>query len=81
MFLYPLQAPPTALPPHFCRTTGPNGKFASPSFSPDGGSLAWADRKGIWVGKLGSLAGDTCEVSRKLVLKGGSSPDWGPARP
>jgi hypothetical protein len=81
LFLYPLAAPPTALPPHFCRVTGPNGKFASPSFSPNGRSLAWADRKGVWVGKLGSLDGDQCELTRKLVVKGGTTPDWGPARP
>ncbi len=81
LFVYPLPQPPTAVPPHFCRITGPNGKFTSPSWSPDGRSLAWADRSGIWVGKLGSLAGDTCNVSRKLVIKRATAPDWGPARP
>jgi hypothetical protein len=81
LFIYPLPQPPTALPPHFCRVTGPNGRFTSPSWSPDGKSLAWADRRGIWVGTLGDLAGDTCEVDAKLVVRGGSSPDWGPARP
>jgi hypothetical protein len=81
LFVYPLAAPPTAIPPRFCRITGANGSFTSPSWSPDGNSLAWADRSGVWVGKLGSTAGDECEVSRKLVVKGGSAPDWGPARP
>jgi WD40 repeat protein len=81
LFVYPLPAPPTALPQHFCRISGANGSFASPSWSPDGQSVAWADRAGIWVGKLGSLAGDDCEVSRRLVVRGGSAPDWGPARP
>jgi hypothetical protein len=81
LFVYPLSAPPTAIPPHFCRISGPNGSFTSPSWSPDGRSLAWEDRRGIWVGKLGSLDGDNCEVSRKLVVRGGKAPDWGPARP
>jgi hypothetical protein len=81
LFIYPLAAPPTALPPHFCQISGPNGKFSSPSWSPDGKSLAWADRKGIWVGKLGSLAGSECQITRKRVIKGGGSPDWGKARP
>lgn len=81
LFIYPL-APgqPPAIPQHFCRVTGPNGKFTSPSWSPDGKSLAWADSKGVWVGKLGSLAGDQCEITKKLVISGGKLPDWGPAR-
>jgi WD40 repeat protein len=81
LFVYPLQAPPTAIPPHFCRVTGPSGSFTSPTWSPNGRSLAWADRRGIWVAKLRSLTGDTCDLSRKLVVKGGKTPDWGPARP
>ena len=81
LFIHPLPQPPTAIPRHFCRITGPNGKFTSPSWSPDGKRLAWADRSGIWVGELGNLAGDNCEVSKKLVIRGGATPDWGPARP
>jgi WD40-like Beta Propeller Repeat len=81
LFVYPLPAPPTAIPPRFCRITGPNGSFTSPSWSPDGRSLAWADRSGIWTGRLGDLSGTDCQVTRKLVIPGGSAPDWGPARP
>jgi hypothetical protein len=81
LFVYPLPQPPTAIPQHFCRITGPNGKFTSPTWSPDGKSLAWADRRGIWKGKLGSLAGANCEITRQLVIKHGTAPDWGPARP
>lgn len=81
MSIHPLPAPPTAVPPRSCRITGVTGKFTSPSWSPDGKRLAWADRRGIWVGTLGSLAGNACEVSKKLVIRGGTNPDWGPARP
>lgn len=81
LFVYPLAAPPTAIPPHFCTISGPSGRFSSPSWSPDGKSLAWADKKGIWVGKLGSLSGSECAVTKKLVIRGGSSPDWGKAKP
>jgi len=81
LFIYPLPARPTALPQHFCRIAGATGKFSSPSWSPDGRSLAWADRKGIWVGTVGNLAGDSCEIKSKLVIRRGSTPDWGPARP
>jgi hypothetical protein len=59
-----------------------HGDFNSPSWSPDGKSLAWADKHGVWVGKVGAIApGATCELSRKLIARGGSQPDWGPARP
>jgi hypothetical protein len=81
LFIHSLPQPPTAIPPHFCRINGPNGKFTSPSWAPDGRSLAWADRRGIWVGTLGKLDEDNCEVNKRLVVRGGSAPDWGPARP
>jgi WD40 repeat protein len=80
LFVYPLPQPPTAIPPRFCRITGPNGAFTSPSWSPDGRSLAWADGSGIWVGTLGNLDGDNCELTKRAVAPGGSAPDWGPAR-
>lgn len=60
-----------------------HGEFSSPSWSPDGRSLAWADRRGVWVAKVGPITpGGTCELrGRKLIARGGSQPDWGPARP
>lgn len=81
LFIYTLTEPPTALPPRYCRIAGPSGRFTSPSWSPDGRSLAWVDDRGIWVGQLGDLSGDSCQVNPKLVIRGGESPDWGPARP
>ena len=75
---------PPKIPPTFCQVTATNGKFSSPTWSPDGRSLAWADARGIWVGQVGDHFGPdgpTCELSKRLVIPGGSKPDWGPARP
>ena len=81
LFLYPLPpGTPPAIPQHFCRVTGPNGRFSSPTWSPDGRSLAWADARGIWIGEVGDLSGETCQVTRRLAIPGGTSPDWGRAR-
>jgi hypothetical protein len=79
MLIHPLPAPPLAIPPRFCTVTGANGRFSSPSWSPDGRSLAWADARGVWVGEVRSTDGETCDVTRRLVAPGGESPDWGPA--
>ena len=41
-------------------------------------------RRGIWVGQVGNTFGPTgpaCELTKRLVVPGGSKPDWGPARP
>jgi hypothetical protein len=81
MLIYRVGGLPPALPPSPCHVTGANGRFSSPTWSPDGRSLAWADARGIWVGRLGSIGGATCELTRRLVVPGGSQPDWGPTRP
>jgi WD40 repeat protein len=81
MFIYSMKGAPPTLPGGPCHVTGPGGKFTSPTWSPDGKSLAWADRRGIWIGRVGDISGQTCELTRKLVIPGGSQPDWGPARP
>jgi hypothetical protein len=72
---------PPAIPPGFCQISGPNGKFSSPTWSPDGRSLAWADARGIWVAEVGDISGATCQLTPRLVIRGGTQPDWGPARP
>jgi hypothetical protein len=81
MFIYRTKGAPPKLPGNPCHVTGPNGKFTSPTWSPDGKSLAWADKKGIWVGRVGDISGQTCQLTKTLVIPGGSSPDWGPAKP
>jgi len=81
LFLYPLPpGTPPAIPQHFCRVTGPSGRFSSPTWSPDGRRLAWADARGIGIGTVGDLSGAECQVTRRLAIPGGRSPDWGPAR-
>ena len=69
---------PPGIPQHFCTVGGANGKFSSPSWSPDGSTLAWADSRGIWTGTVGDLSGSECQLTRRLVIPGGTTPDWGP---
>jgi hypothetical protein len=55
------------------------GPFAKPTWSPDGSTLAWSDRRGIWRSPVDtSVAG--CRLSPRLIVSGGTTPDWGPAR-
>ena len=79
LLIYPVQRQAPGHPGKPCHYTQRSGTFSSPTWSPDGRSLAWADRRGIWVATVGSTAGDTCQLTRRLVAPGGSSPDWGPA--
>ncbi len=61
--------------------TNPTGRFRSPSFSPDGQQLAYADDEGVWVVDLPASDGSTCgtpDAEPKLVAPGGASPDFGP---
>lgn len=81
MLIYPMRGAPPAYPSTPCHVTGANGRFTSPTWSADGRSLAWADARGIWVGEVGDLSGPTCQLTRRLVIPGGTQPDWGPARP
>lgn len=84
MQIHRLASPPPAVPPTFCQIAATSGKLSSPTWSPDGKSLAWADARGIWVGQVGDVfgpTGPTCELTRRLVIPGGSKPDWGPAQP
>ena len=59
---------------------GPNGKFESPSFSPDRARLAWNEDDGIHVSPSGIDAGCHPEqVAEALTIPGGRYPDWGAA--
>jgi hypothetical protein len=81
MLIYRMRGMAPAFPTGPCHVTGASGRFTRPTWSPDGRSLAWADARGVWVGEVGSIDGPTCQVTRRLVVPGGSQPDWGPARP
>lgn len=84
MQIHRMSGLPPAIPPTFCQVSATSGKLTRPTWSPDGRSLAWADAKGIWVGQMGDAFGPdgpTCRLTKRLVIPGGSTPDWGPARP
>lgn len=75
---------PVSARPNICyRYSGPVGKYSTPTFSPDGGRLAWAEDDGIKIVSVPSFAGgctlDGATPSAPLVIPGGSQPDWGPA--
>jgi WD40-like Beta Propeller Repeat len=79
MLIYRTRGLPPAFPTSPCHVTG--AKFAHPTWSPDGRSLAWSDSRGIWVGTVGAIDAEACQLARRLVIPGGAQPDWGPARP
>ena len=84
MQIHRMAGPPPAIPPTFCQISATSGKLSSPTWSPNGRSLAWADARGVWVGEVGNTFGPTgpaCELTKRLVIPGGSKPDWGPAQP
>jgi hypothetical protein len=57
----------------------PNSRIESPSWSPDGSQLAWSEADGIWVSPIAGGTGD-CGAVPKRLIRGGSQPDWGPAK-
>ena len=65
---------------HGC-ATGQQDGTAGPTWSPDGGALAWEERNQqtgqseIWVKRQAS----DCTVQPTASVIGGSEPDWGPA--
>jgi hypothetical protein len=86
--IYHTNGPPPALPTYVCSYTNPSGgDFNDPSFSPDGGALAFeeSDRDfstpplgsdGIYVSP--SITDSSC-ANAPIVAPGGEEPDWGPA--
>jgi hypothetical protein len=75
LFVYPLAAPPKAIPRTSARSAARTGNSAARAGRPM--ASRWpGPKEGHLVGKLGDLSGTECAVSRKLVIKGGGSPDW-----
>jgi hypothetical protein len=81
--LYALRGLPPATPAPFtgnCVLSGPTGRFADPTWSSNGRSLAVQDDAGIWLVPVPTLT--RCGKPR-LVVRGGSQPAFGiaPADP
>lgn len=71
------QGPPPATPRPEC-VTGELEGLAGPTWSPDSGALAWEEPDGIWLKT--NIGGEDCGSPQpKLLIAGGSEPDWGPA--
>jgi hypothetical protein len=67
--------PPPAVPEYTCYTNG-EAAHASPTWSPDSTALAWAGQTGIWIKRNAA----SCSTSApRLLIRGGSAPDWSPA--
>jgi hypothetical protein len=76
---------PVSTRPLVCyRYSGPNGgAFSTPTFSPDGGRVAWAEADGIKVVTVPDLANGCTTTgaspNASMLIPGGKQPDWGPA--
>jgi hypothetical protein len=82
---FPDSEAPVSTRPLICYrySNPPGGKYSQPTFSPDGGSVAWSNSDGVHVATVPALAGgctlDGATPTPPLVIPGGSEPDWGPA--
>jgi hypothetical protein len=65
-------------PRAMCSLGVTNGPLAKPTWSPDGKTLAWSNRSGVWVSAV-DLSAANCGLSPRLVIRGGTTADWGPA--
>ena len=65
-----------------CRLGNPPGAgYESVSWSPDGQSLAYQAGGNIYTVHVGAIAGGCSSLGKpQLLVTGGSSPSWGPAR-
>jgi hypothetical protein len=83
LFLYRGNGGHPHVPENCYKLTDGTGRISSPSWSPDGTTLAFADDSGINVLPLPSFATDcgtpTAEHAKRLLIPGATSPDWGPA--
>jgi hypothetical protein len=76
-----LTGPPPAAPDRDCFWASPNGTVSGLTWSPDGTTLAWTDRVGVWTARftVPEQTGQACVVgARHLLARSATSPDWGP---
>jgi Tol biopolymer transport system component len=66
-------APPTVR----CDIPVSGAPVANPSWSPDGRALAWSEPDGIHTTTIAPGPGP-CAAEPRLIVAGGSHPDWGP---
>jgi len=76
MGLYATGGGPPAVPGRVCSFDSPGAHH--PDWSPDGGSLAWDDDKGIWVAPVPSLANCAALTAKTVTGAGAREPDWSP---
>ena len=68
-------AEPLRVRAYTCYTNG-EAAHAGPTWSPDSTAVAWAGSGGIWIKRNAA----TCtSPAPRLVIRGGSAPDWSPA--
>jgi hypothetical protein len=70
-------AVPVISPCYLAQPVG--GSAVSPTWAPDGTALAWQEGDGIWSTPVGALDRQDCGwAAPRLLIPGGSEPDWGP---
>ena len=76
-------APVSTRPSPCYRYSGTKSAYSTPTFSPDGGRLAWSEADGIRIVTVPSFAGGCTTTgatpNAPLVIPGAKNPDWGPA--
>jgi hypothetical protein len=75
----PRTGAPPATPRAVCETTRQAG-FEDPTWSPEGGRLAWAEPDGVWIVDPAATDPLKCaDHQPRRVIDGAGEPDWGPA--
>jgi hypothetical protein len=83
LWLYRAKGGYPTVPENCYRLNGSSGRINSPSWSPDGTTLAFGDDQGVHVLPLPSFEKDcgtpTEQHVTRLLIPGARNPDWGPA--